>query len=351
MRLDREEEKVANRVKSFFANEPKYEFEKVAGVGAFAVTLCYRNRDAGPSEYRRIAVKAITGSSADIGSEIEFLKSLIWAQHIVTIISIPLQSSETRWLKDNTIITEYLENGTLDQLKKRLGRYNHSPRKLPNRVLWAIFLCRSTKGFILEKIPAPLETTLLKESSNTALVARGCVGMAYPPPGPRKAPRGPRDQLLETIPDEDKYRTPNDLAHGDLHSGNIMLGDLGRDEHSRFPLLKFIDFGLASRGTENAVEENISAIGAVMCELILQSGDIHRLIDDKRGANVQDPDLDPELLMIVAQCVAEEPARRPSLSRLLSIIRSMLRRTYPDIREETDAYISELVQNNIFNAA
>lgn len=46
-----------------------------------------------------------------------------------------------------------------------------------------------------------------------------------------------------------------------------MLGDLGRDEHSRFPVLKIIDFGLASNDAENAVEENISAIGTVCANI------------------------------------------------------------------------------------
>ncbi len=44
-------------------------------------------------------------------------------------------------MNDNTIITEYLENGTLMNLKRRLGE-NYPPRKLPNRILWAMFLCR-----------------------------------------------------------------------------------------------------------------------------------------------------------------------------------------------------------------
>lgn len=88
-----------------------------------------------------------------------------------------------------------------------------------------------------------------------------------------------------------------------------------------------------------------------MCELIWGGGDINQLVNDKRGANIHDPDLDAELLMMVAQCVAENAARRPSLSRLLSTIRPRLRRAYPNVREETDEYISELVQTNIFNAA
>ncbi|KAI0452632.1 hypothetical protein F5B21DRAFT_526760, partial [Xylaria acuta] len=170
--------------------------------------------------------------------------------------------------------------------------------------------------------------------------------MAYPQGDPRKVPRGPRDQLLETI----NNHPPRKLQHCDLHDENIMLGDLDRIEHHRFPVLKIIDFGLAF-SSENAIEENIAAVGSVMGELIWRHGDMNQLINDKQRANIQDPNLDSELLMLAAQCVANDPASRPSLSRLLSVIRPNTRRTYPNIPEETDLYISQLVQKHIFDAA
>ncbi|KAI0908494.1 hypothetical protein F4824DRAFT_512605 [Ustulina deusta] len=321
MRLERQEEKVAIKVKTFFAEEPNYVFEKVAGTGAFGVTLCFRNEHAEPNDHRTIAVKAATWSNQDIGTEIKSLEPLIWAQHIVTIIKIPFKSNETRWMNDNTIITEYLENGTLMNLKRRLGE-NYPPRKLPNRILWAMFLC----------------------------LVRGCIGMAYPPGNLRKTPRGPRDQLLETLPRNSNARPPSKLEHGDLHEANIMIGDFDPIEHRWFPVLKFIDFGLANE-IDNAVAENILAIGEVMCGLIWASRDITQLVNDKKGANILDRNLDSELLMLVAQCIETDPASRPSLSRLLSVIHPKLRQTYPNIPEESDHYISQLVQKYILDAA
>ncbi len=74
MRLERQEEKVAIKVKTFFAEEPNYVFEKVAGTGAFGVTLCFRNEHAEPNGHRTIAVKAATWSNQDIGTEIKSLE-------------------------------------------------------------------------------------------------------------------------------------------------------------------------------------------------------------------------------------------------------------------------------------
>ncbi|KAI0538444.1 kinase-like domain-containing protein [Xylaria digitata] len=321
MRLQQQEEAVANRVKEFFANEPGFVFEKVAGTGAFGVILRFQNKNARPGDYQTIAVKAIAWSGNN-DPEIQNLKSLKWAQHIVTIIQLPFKSEKTRWIMDNTIITEYLENGTLMDLKQRLGQYTHPPRKLPNRVLWAIFLC----------------------------LVRGCVGIAYPPGDLRKTPRGPSDQLLETVPGDIDSHPPKKIEHGDLHEGNIMIGNLDEDEHSLFPVLKLIDFGLASE-IEEAVEENIASIGTVMCELIWEARDINQLVNDKQGQNIQDPNLDPDLVMLAAQCIADDPASRPSLSRLLSVIGPKVQQKYPHIPDESDSYISGLVQRNVFDAS
>lgn len=88
-----------------------------------------------------------------------------------------------------------------------------------------------------------------------------------------------------------------------------------------------------------------------MCGLIWASRDITQLVNDKKGANILDRNLDSELLMLVAQCIETDPASRPSLSRLLSVIHPKLRQTYPNIPEESDHYISQLVQKYILDAA
>ncbi|KAI0412627.1 kinase-like domain-containing protein [Xylaria grammica] len=316
--LGEREQTAASRLQEYFENEPGFAFEKVAGSGGFGVTLCFRNKNADPNGHRMIAVKAPTWENEDVPRERQSLRPLVWAQHSVTLLAVQFESENAEWLKKNTIITEYLENGTLSSLKRRLGG-GYPRRKLPNRVLWAIFLC----------------------------LVRGCVGLAYPPGSRTKLPRNPRDQLLETIPDGN--RPPRELYHGDLHEANIMIGDFEPREHRNFPVLKFIDFGLSSE-KEDAVSGNIMDIGQVMCNLMWSGWDISDLMIDKNSANILDPNLDDELLDWATQCIEDDPADRPSLSALLSAIRPNLQKTYPNIPEESDRFISELIQRNILDA-
>ncbi|KAI1421233.1 hypothetical protein F5Y12DRAFT_718712 [Xylaria sp. FL1777] len=301
MRLEDHDVEAADKIKEFFAGESNYVFEKIIEAGSSAVIVCVQNKNAGPRGFRKIAVKTATWTNRDIGPETECLAPLIWAQHIVTMIKIPFESKDTAWIRDNTIITEYLENGTLRDFMERLKR-DDPARKIPNRVLWAIFLC----------------------------LVRACIGIAYPPGDPKKAPSGPKDQILETLPPNLNTRPPSKLAHSDLHEGNIMFTDFDSIEHRRFPALKLIDFGMSVERTEG-VEENILSVG-----------------ENKRRLH---PNLDSDLLTLVAQCLDRNPAKRPTLSRLLSVIRPKLEQTYPNIRQESDRNISDLVQKYLFDAA
>lgn len=58
----------------------------------------------------------------------------------------------------------------------------------------------------------------VKQSSNMIVVVQACVGMAYPPGNPNEQPTGPRDQIPETFPANN--RPPLDVEHGDLHEAN-----------------------------------------------------------------------------------------------------------------------------------
>lgn len=74
MRLEQEEEELANKLKNFFSREPGYFFETIAGTGAFGVALAFRNSNAQPGEYQRIAVKGMTWGQEDIAPEKEALE-------------------------------------------------------------------------------------------------------------------------------------------------------------------------------------------------------------------------------------------------------------------------------------
>lgn len=79
------------------------------------------------------------------------------------------------------------------------------------------------------------------------------------------------------------------------------------------------------------------------------SGDISILLNDKMQGGNLDPTLDIGLLTLATDCRKDKPAHRPTLSQLLAIIRPGTRKTYPDIPEEDDLYITKLVQDFLLN--
>ncbi|KAI0191860.1 kinase-like domain-containing protein [Astrocystis sublimbata] len=307
-----------NQVKKFFATKPGFEFEKVAGSGMFGVTLCYLDKKATARGFQRIAVKVPTNSDETAGflsessmtQERKVLQRLGWAKHIVTLIAPAFEAKDAKWINNKALITEYLENGTLHSLRTRLKERQTDPPDL----------------------------------------TRACVGMAYPPGLPHVLPKRPRSQLNESLNGID-IENPGQLMHNDLHDENIMIGDMDALEHSFFPIVKIIDFGQASElEGEGAVEDNISAIGNIMKELIWGSRLYVDFLNNVPFKQVPDPNLDEDLAALVTQCINGIPDERPSLRELLATIRPKLKQKYPDNPEETDEYITDLVQRNLLDA-
>ncbi|KAI0886530.1 kinase-like protein [Annulohypoxylon maeteangense] len=145
------------------------------------------------------------------------------------------------------MLLEYVEGGNLvnliDKLQQR-EKASGEPVVIPNRVLWAIWLC----------------------------LVRACVAMKYPPRKfhpdrrTRRRPNG-RTDLNEMIPPQNKRWRQKNWVHFDIDPSNIFIGnieappppliDIGqrqRDdpqpdrepgEHSFIPRIKLADFGLA----------------------------------------------------------------------------------------------------------
>lgn len=84
------------------------------------------------------------------------MKWLFRAQHIVQLVVLKRSgdsssgnadsaavASKTLAKKDNilesTVITEYLQNGTLGRFIERTAK---GGKRIPNRILWRLFLCR-----------------------------------------------------------------------------------------------------------------------------------------------------------------------------------------------------------------
>lgn len=84
------------------------------------------------------------------------------------------------------------------------------------------------------------------------------MALAYPPEG-----AAGEAAKLETIPTNGQG--PINVTHGDLHSGNIMIGTTNPKiaEHSLVPAAKFIDLGETTENNERGLTENLYKISVV----------------------------------------------------------------------------------------
>ncbi|KAF2972956.1 hypothetical protein GQX73_g620 [Xylaria multiplex] len=256
---------------------------------------------------------------SSIPSEGKWLEILRWAKHIVSGVKLtndPLAQdfsgvASHHMQADHWV---YLECGTLLKLANRARR---EKIRLPNRVLWRLFLC----------------------------LLRMCIAMGWPPEQPDGIDPQP---VLETA-----TGNPYDgINHGDMHHGNLMFGDFipedPNGEHTLTPILKLIDFGIARQvlnTTEKrilAAQDNLFDIGVVMLELVtldyaLAEGIYPRaseaklfrwrpdhpeiltngaaLLTNENGVNPF-PMFDTTLRDLVCACLATEPQNRPSPAAL-----------------------------------
>ncbi|KAI0535410.1 hypothetical protein GGR58DRAFT_515387 [Xylaria digitata] len=185
---------------------------------------------------------------SSLPAEKRWLGVLRWAKHIVSSVILtddPLAQdfsgiASHHMETDHWLYLEWLENGTLLKLANRARRERI---RLPNRVLWRLFLC----------------------------LVRMCIAMGWPPQRPDGIDPQP---VLETA-NGDPY---GGIIHGDMHHGNLMFGDFipedPNGEHTLTPILKLIDFGTVRDVLDTtaerilAVQENLFDIGVVMLELV-----------------------------------------------------------------------------------
>ncbi|KAK8069032.1 hypothetical protein PG994_005648 [Apiospora phragmitis] len=314
----------------FNSQQPRFVYEDVAGRGSFGITYRVREKLPGGGQKdgtsRRLAVKrALDGEEDVLRNEIRWLKELAGSAHIVRIVAshdgVKKQGPVARFVrklslrgsrgnvKDSLVglqgpvlMMEYLENGDLAQLYYMTIKYG---LVVPNRVLWSVLLC----------------------------LVRAFIAMAYP----RKADEN-AEPCLEEIPGEGTQ--PLNLDHGDLHMGNVMIGDIASpsgDEHELVPILKLIDFGQAIE-SQDGMRENLFKISKIMINLItrrvIQVND--KTASDYKGYRAhateilppppEDPyreykytSLDPRLRDLIARCLAQEPGERPGLAEMLRV--------------------------------
>ncbi|KAI1205129.1 uncharacterized protein F4807DRAFT_444127 [Annulohypoxylon truncatum] len=271
--------------------------------------------------------------------EKEYLQQVRGGMHMVQVIDLqdhPLAPDRFRW---EWTALEWLPNGTIGTFVARAKL--HGLQRLPNRLLWRFFLC----------------------------MIRSCCGLAWP--------RNRQDNLVEIeLPIEGVE--PGGLAHNDLHSENVLLGDFGYGEHNISPILKIIDFGLTSEyepgEREAAKNTNLFELGMLMIMLITLEYHFRMEMDpvwmthdnediETYAASIlprEDdmprpfPWLDPWLATIIGLCLATEVNihQIPSLEQLSTWVSiAVLERTtafYHDFNE-SDAVIREICEKIVLN--
>ncbi|KAI0106592.1 hypothetical protein F4776DRAFT_645852 [Hypoxylon sp. NC0597] len=343
---DKRIQKDTERLKKYFEKEGTYfKFLGFVGRGAtnMACRVKWRNRwwNPYPSETFIIKRAFMPLQAESLRREKRTLRRLRGAMHMVQLYS-PRRPIQL----DNMVLMEDLSNGSLTDFLNR--RIKEDLRELPNRLLYRIFLC----------------------------LVRSCIAMAYPPHGPRDGPL-----RVEEIPEDPKDQMEvTQLIHCDMHTSNILFGDLTPDhwEHELVPIMKLIDFERAGFGRDPAnrnpgVKYNIFDIGDVMTRVIggtaIKSGELWKEQFDVGGVlrevityshfepASRFPNLDPELRRLVLLCCAYNPEFRPSLPDLAREVHdAVLNKTpmsyigYPRELHETDDRIRRILSDMIFNA-
>ncbi|KAI1073833.1 hypothetical protein F5B20DRAFT_574518 [Whalleya microplaca] len=334
--------RVVNELKKHFAYHSIWEYEDFLGDGEYAVAVLVRKRSRTTNDHRMVLKKAKGRDSENqLKNEISWLKRLRGAEHIVRMLAAhdgtmstsagSVSGSALQGLTNPIMAMQYLENGSFSRLMERLRQKN---MHLPNRILWSFFLC----------------------------LVRACVGLAYPPDG-----REEDSPELEAIPTDG--RLPTDLYHGDLHAGNIMIGDIDPKsaEHYLAPVVEFIDFGEAAENSEYGVTENLYKISLRMLGLIAR-GEIRlrraeseyngirtlatEILPGGNGARY--PRLDPDLRDLLARCVSTQRKHRPGLQEMLEITRNAVETKdassfKPNQAYESDEAISIILRTLIFD--
>ncbi|RYP45664.1 hypothetical protein DL768_008008 [Monosporascus sp. mg162] len=366
--------RVVDELRTHFSTVRRWEFETLLQEGAYGVVVRIKKKPGLFEGVRRLAVKRALGEGEEnqLRNEIKRLKKLRGAEHIVKIVAArddtngtgknEINGLETNdggpetniarrrksrlklWfaslmrlfkkhadhylvgLNGPVIAMEYLENGTFRRLMARAKTHDIH---LPNLMLWSLFLCP-------------------------------CVAMAYPIEAAEGEPN-----RLETIPKDG--RQPSDLYHGDLHVGNLMLGDPGGSfpEHRIVPVAKFIDFGSRAEMEDGIIANllkrmlNLIARGDVpvlrckstykgiqtMATEILPTEDGHKY-----------PMLDEELRDLLVRCLAIQPDNRPRLREMLQMVETAVKTKTagefaPYHTRETDEAIKNTLQLLVYDAS
>ncbi|KAJ2989087.1 hypothetical protein NUW58_g3644 [Xylaria curta] len=354
-------QEMVRETREYFETAPGFRFEQFVAHGGYGFTCRIGQSGHGLRRERKLIVKRALNDyvTEDLSNEIQVMSRLNGSAHIARVVAYKDDSNNAHQqrrrcklirraidrikgkpppnllagLAGPTLILEYLRNGTLDRLVERVTVQD---RVIPNRILWAIFLC----------------------------LVRACVAMEYPRgASPDSNPR------LEEIPPNLPTGHPSGFRHDDMHMGNIMFGDLGDfQEHNMIPPAKLIDFGLGTRLDESAAQNLLDVSSNMMSLIMLRQVDfrnrrVHNgietfgapLLPDLNSGREPYPLLDLHLRDFLVRCMATSPGDRPELSRVLQVAKEACQERGaqyygPQAPQESDEEIQRFIQEFVLDA-
>ncbi|KAK8131612.1 hypothetical protein PG984_008050 [Apiospora sp. TS-2023a] len=332
----------------------RVQFKRIVGQGVFGVTALLEDTAHNPP--KRYIIKRALGADhvADLRKEIVALKQFRGAAHMTQMAGYR-DDQETpddqeapnalSGLAGTSVITEYMENGTVWDLMRRVME---AQVQVPNRFLWFMMLC----------------------------LIRACVGLLWPP-------QGDQDAATELEQVQPNVR-PDAWSHNDMHLNNIMIGSLEPDvpEHALVPPFRLIDFGKCDTtekprylptDTDNAdilqgQPGNMRKAAEAVMRLItgycgkepLDAADMagiptHAVPLWGPAAQQQFPWLDPELRRLIGRMMSVQFKDRPRLEEILNTAMAAAlgrdTRDYPGREEaESNPSIRRFVQQMILDA-
>ncbi|KAK8086445.1 kinase-like domain-containing protein [Apiospora phragmitis] len=283
-----------------------------------------------------------------LAQDVQILQALQNANHVVNLKALsddPEPTPEPKTFKPSTTHMNEDEN--------------QRPDRFPNRLLIRLFLC----------------------------AARACAAMAWPPGLNRDTwgymrPEEARDDIEPLL-----------ASHGAIRPSHWLFGGLDhRPEHSLVPIMKLISFDeayvhdgteatindtpkfdrkaqivrrTAPKGLSNpATRANVHSIGVRMGNIILEDNWLQAdEVREEMGARDQwarntHPGYDPQLIELVARCIAVDPNNRPSIYELLDTLKEWSFKKTAEYYSgkqgaeiETDEALRELVKQYIFDVA
>ncbi|KAI0975383.1 hypothetical protein F4678DRAFT_457663 [Xylaria arbuscula] len=333
---------------AYFATHHNIVFVRRLGLGTGAVALLFKESEDEPSgiKERNIAVKFAFSEyehrNAQADDELEnerhFLTLLQGAEHIVKVLGYEVDRSS---VSRPVLVLDYVGYGSIQDLCKRMTVRDI---RVPNRVLWSMFLC----------------------------LIRACIGFAYPPW---------QNDEQEMIP-TDGSKSHSSIIHNDLHDENVLIGELMPDgiEHQHVPILKTIDFGKAAvvppGNWESADQKNIQEAARIITGIVAkkystlrdenmevdipgETGIIRKIIVYTDPALLDNSYLLPDLKSLLLLCQAANPNDRPGLQYVLNACENAVithtAETYAEIADydstlESDEAIRNVIQQIVFNA-